>query len=122
MKRIIIISLLFFALCSCNKDKELLEEIYDEPGYAIGKLTSKTTVASVLNYHYEYKVGNNTYKGKKKGGVSIFNDGHRVGLQFLVVYKISEPEKSDLNFRYLIKDEQDFLDLLEKFKTNPPKP
>ena len=36
MKRIFIICLIFSTISSCNKDKELLEEIYDEPGYANG--------------------------------------------------------------------------------------
>ncbi len=45
-----------------------------------------------------------------------------IGCRYLVVYKISEPKKNDLNYKYPIYTEQDFLDMLEKFKTNPPKP
>jgi hypothetical protein len=45
-----------------------------------------------------------------------------VGRQFLVVYKLSEPDKSDLNFRYPIYSEQEFNDLVAGFKDKPPKP
>jgi len=63
----------------------------------------------------EYK-GNKKAAGINQGGTSM------VGRQFLVVFKFSEPSKSDMNFKYRINSEQDFLDLLEKFKDNPPKP
>ena len=119
MTRVLIISLIILLISSCNKDKELLDEIYNEPGYSIGLIKSKTSAStagvSVITYHYEYYVDSKIYKGKKKGDVKIMNDGNPVGLQYLVVYKLSDPDKSDLNFRYLIRSEQDFIDLVEKF-------
>jgi hypothetical protein len=36
MKRLILISIILLAFTSCKKEKEL-EEIYNEPGYAIVK-------------------------------------------------------------------------------------
>jgi len=41
MKRAIYLALILFTLISCNK--ELLENIYDEPGYAIGKVNSSVS-------------------------------------------------------------------------------
>ena len=116
MKRLLFISVILLALTSCSKD-----EIYDEPGYAIGKITSSISAFSAITYHYEYQVGTINYKGKKNG-VDISNGYSVVGRQYLVVYKLSEPSKSDLNFRYPIYSEQDFLDLVAGFKDNPPKP
>jgi len=117
MKRTIFISLIFIALCSCNK-----EEIYADAGYAIGTINSYTSVMGVLTYHYDFKVENKTYKGDKKGGIS--NSGYEtrmIGRQYLVVYKRTDPNKSDLNFGYPITDEQQFNDLVEGFKDDPPK-
>jgi hypothetical protein len=116
MKRLIFISLILLALTSCNKD-----EIYDEPGYAIGKITSSISAFSSVTYYYEYQAGNTTLKGSKTG-VDISNGYSVVGRQYLVVYKLSEPKKNDLNFRYPIYSEQEFLDLVAKFQDNPPKP
>ena len=110
------------ALSSCIKDKELLGEIYDEPGYAIGKVNSYLSVSFGIKYNYSYYVGSSEYKGDKKS-VGINQDGsYYLRHRFLVVYKLSAPAKSDINFKYRINTEQDFLDLLEKFKDNPPKP
>jgi len=117
MKRLIFISILLLTLTSCKK-----EDIYDDPGYAIGKITKSISAFSAIVYYYEYEVGTTTYKGNKKG-VDILTSGSSVvGLQYLVVYKLSEPDKSDLNFRYPIFSEQEFLDLVAGFKNNPPKP
>ena len=117
MKKEILISLIFIALCSYNKD-----EIYADAGYAIGTINSYTTVMGVLTYRYEYKVENKTYKGDKKEGISTSGgDSRMLGRQYLVVYKRSDPNKSDLNFRYPITDEQQFNDLVEGFKDNPSK-
>jgi hypothetical protein len=44
----IFIGLILLGLCSCGKDKELLDEIYNDPGYTIGKITSSSTVVMVL--------------------------------------------------------------------------
>ena len=121
MKRIIFISLISLILTSCEKDMKLLDEIYNEPGYAIGKITRSTSIFSMLTYYYEFKIGFATYKGEKKDGISTSSNSHLIGRQYLVVYKIGEPGKSDLNFRYPINSEQEFLDLVEGFKDNPPK-
>jgi len=121
-KRAIFISLILFALSSCVKDKELLEEIYNEQGYAIGKVNSSVSGNFGIKFNYTYYVGTSEYKGNKKSA-GINQDGkYIVGRQFLVVYKLSEPAKSDMNFKYRIDSEQDFIDMLEKFKDNPPKP
>ena len=117
MKRAILISLIFIALCSCDKD-----EIYDDAGYAIGTINTYTSVMGVLTYHYEFKVENKTYRGDKKSGFgNTGGDNRMLGRQYLVVYKRTDPNKSDLNFRYPITDEQQFNDLVEGFKDNPPK-
>ena len=120
MKRIVIISLILLGLSSCTKDKELLDEIYNEPGYAIGTVSSSVSVVPNYRYNYEYTISNTVYKGNKTiRGIGINDD--KVGRRFLVVYKLSDPAKSDINFKYLITSEQYFLDLLEQFKTKPPK-
>ena len=117
MKRKFLIILIIFALCSCNK-----EEIYADAGYAIGTINSSISVMGVLTYHYDFKVENKTYKGDKKGGINNSDYEMRMlGRQYLVVYKRTDPNKSDLNFRYRITDEQQFNDLVEGFKENPPK-
>jgi len=123
MKRTIFItSLILFTLSSCTKDKELLEAIYNEPGYAIGTVNSSVSGSFGVKYNYSYYVGSSEYKGNRKA-VGINQEGNFiVGYRFLVVYKLSEPAKSDIKFNYRINTEQDFLDLLEKFKDNPPKP
>jgi len=110
------------ALNSCQKEKLLMEEIYDEPAYAIGTVTKSATIAYVLTYYYEFQVGGTIYKGKKKGGVTNSTDNHMIGRQYLVVYKMGEPDKSDLNFSYPISSEQEFNNLVLGFKDNPPKP
>jgi hypothetical protein len=123
MKRLLFISFISITLISCEH-KKLLEEIYEEPGYAIGTITKNTSIAYVITHYYDYQVNGTSYQGKKKGGVS--NDSsianRMIGRQYLVVYKISDPSKSDLNFQYHISNEQEFLELIEKFKINPPKP
>jgi len=43
MKRLILISIILLVLASCKKEKEL-EEIYNEPGYAIGCAITKNLV------------------------------------------------------------------------------
>jgi len=116
MKRLIFISLILLAFTSCKKDG-----IYDEPGYAIGKITSTLSAFSAITYYYEYEARAITHKGKKNG-IDISNGYSVVGHQYLVVYKLSEPSKSDLNFRYPINSEQEFLDLVAGFKDKPPKP
>ena len=121
MKQIIFIGLILLGLSSCT-DKELLETIYKEQGYAVGKITASTSVMYVITYYYEYQVGATTYKGKKEGGVSNTSDSRMIGRRFLVVYKRSDPKISDLNFKYPVDTEQDFFDLLERFKNKPPTP
>jgi len=118
MKRLIFINfLLVLAMTSCKKE----DEIYDEPGYAIGKVNSSISVSFGIQFNYSYNVDFSEYKGNKRSG-GINQDGKFiVGNSFLVIYKLSEPSKSDINFKYRIDSEQDFLDLLEKFKNKPPK-
>lgn len=116
MKKIIFIGLILLVFSSCKK-----KEIYNNAGYTIGKVTFSTSVMSVVTYHYEYKVENNNYIGKKGGGVGN-SDSRMIGRCFLVVYNKSSPKKSDMNFKYPIDTEQDFIDMLNDFKTNPPKP
>ena len=120
MKRTILICLIFFALNSCRK--ELIEGIYEEPGYAIGTVNSSVSGNFGIRYNYTYYIGSSEYKGNRKA-IGINQEGRFiVGYRFLVVYKLSEPAKSDINFKYRIDSEQDFLDLLDQFKDNPPKP
>ena len=120
MKRTFLITLIFFALCSCKKD--LIEGIYEEPGYAIGTVKSAVSGNFGIRYNYTYYIGSSEYKGNRKA-IGINQEGRFiVGYCFLVVYKLSEPAKSDINFKYRIDSEQDFLDLLDQFKDNPPKP
>ena len=97
-----------------------MEEIYDEPGYAIGTVTSSVSGTFVIKFNYSYSVGYSEYKGNKKEGGFNQDGKYMMGRQFLVVYKLSEPDKSDINFKYPINSEQDFLDMLNKFKNNPP--
>ena len=117
MRRLIFISLILLALTSCKK-----EDIYDDPGYAIGTITKSTTIAYVLTFYYEYSIGTTTYKGTKQGGISNSNESYMIGNQYLVVYNLTKPKKSDLNFAYPVNSEQEFLDLVAGFKNNPPKP
>ena len=120
MKRLILISFILLALNSCKKEKEL-EEIYNEAGYAIGTIKSSVSGTFAIQYNYIYNVGSSEYKGNKKEGGLNPSGTYMMGKQFLVVYKLSEPKKSDLNFKYPIETEQDFWDMLEKFKNEPPK-
>jgi hypothetical protein len=121
-KKIILIGFLLITLMSCEKQKKLMEEIYGEPGYTIGKATYSVNVLFNTVIHYEYTVGSTSYKGKKKSvGIGQTTD-FTIGRQFLVVYKQSDPNKSDMNFNYPINTEQDFWDLLDRFKTDPSKP
>ena len=122
MKQLIFISIILLALSSCQKEKKLLEEIYDEPAYAIGTINSSISGTFAVQYNYSFYVGSTKYKGNKKEGGLNPSNSSIIGCQYLVVYKISEPKKNDLNYKYPIYTEQDFLDLLEEFKTNPPKP
>ena len=122
MKRIIFIGLILLGLSSCAKENELLDEIYNDPGYAIGTVNSSITVTASFSvrFNYGYTVSNSDYKGNKtlRG---LGNKDDKVGHRFLVVYKQSDPAKSDINFKYRIFKEQDFLDMLEQFKNKPPK-
>jgi hypothetical protein len=110
MKKLVFLVVVCCVFAACKKVKKL-EEIYNETGYAIGKITKSTNIAYVLTYYYEYQVANITYKGEKNGGVTNNDDSRMMGRRFLVVYKQSEPKKSDLNFKYPIETEQDFLDM-----------
>ena len=119
MKRLIFISLVIMLLTSCGKGDSLMDEIYNESGYAIGKVNSSITVSIGIQNNYSYNVGSSEYKGNKKE-VGL-NQPTRVGHRYLVVYKLSDPQKSDINFKYPIKTDQDFWDMLVEFETNPPK-
>ena len=107
---------------SCRKEKEWIEEIYDNPGYAIGEITHYISIPLVVTYHYAYYVNGSQYEGKKKSRGIGQDKSELIGKLFLVVYKKSNPEESDLNFDYLIESEADFEDLLEEFESFPPEP
>jgi len=121
MKRLLFISFILLTLTSCKTEKEL-EEIYNEPGYAIGTINSSISGQFAVQYNYSFYVDSTEYKGNKKEGGLNPGLSSMIGRMYLVVYKLSEPQKNDLNYKYPIYTEQDFLDLLEEFTTNPPKP
>jgi hypothetical protein len=114
--------MLSFFIISCKKDKELINEIYNEPAYAIGTINSMISIPLRVTYYYSFDINGQIYESKYVA-VGIGQDNSQlIGKNYLVVYKISDPSKCDLNFDYYIEDEQDFLDLLIEFDTNPPKP
>lgn len=96
MKKYFIIFLITIILTSCSKKK--IEGIYDNPGYAIGKITYSTTIGLTLTYHYDFDVSGTEYEGK------------------------DNPDDNVIDYDYLIESEDDFEDLLVELETNPPKP
>ena len=115
-----IVVCVLLTLTSCKTEKKL-DEIYNEAGYAIGKIISSLSGTFAIQYNYSYFVGSSEYKDNKKEGGLNPSGTYMMGKRFLVVYKLSEPKKSDINFKYSIETEQDFLDMLVLFQNNPPK-
>ena len=116
--------LLFFiisvALFSCEKDD--FSDIYDEPGYAIGTVDTYVSVPLKVTYSYSFKVDENDYDGKYVAkGIGQLNES-LIGQSYLVIYKLSNIDENILDFNYLIENQEEFEELLETFKTNPPKP
>lgn len=66
MKQFVLMSFILLLFSACEKE----DEIYENPGYAIGTVTKSTNVASVQTFYYEFTVDNKTYKDKKDGGIS----------------------------------------------------
>jgi hypothetical protein len=122
-KSLIILTIIGSLFIACGKDKEKLEEIYDEPGYAIGEVTASlsSTLTFSITYYYSYTLNGIDYEGEKSD-FQLGDGSDRVGYKYLVVYKLSDPSVSDLNFNYLIKSEEDFQDLLVQFESDPPTP
>ncbi len=123
MKNISIILIISLCCVSCAKDKTYLEEIYNDPGYALGTVSSSLSVGLSFSttYYYTYTVDGVSYDGEKST-FSFGTGSDATGMNFLVVYKLSNPEESDINLSYKFYSESEFENAVETFKTNPPKP
>ena len=113
---------LAFLLVSCTKDKAKIKRIYDNPGYAIGTITSYVSIPLRVTYKYVYFVDDKKYSGKEIAFGSGQEEVRLINRSFLVVYNLSNVKESALNMGYPIHSEEEFNELVEKFKTTPPKP
>jgi len=123
IKSIIVIMFAFLlGLYSCKKEEDFKVEIYNEPGYAIGEISSYLSIPFKVTYYFDFTVNNINYVGNEVATGIGQENSRLIGRSYLVVYKLSDPNKSDLNFNYYIEDEQEFQELLKEFETNPPTP
>jgi hypothetical protein len=120
----IILLFLAFVLFSCSspKDKEKIKRIYNDPGYAVGTIVSYVSIPTRVTYKYKYMVENQIYDGKEIAIGINQEDDRLINQSFLVVYNKSNVKESVLNMKYHLQSEEEFIQLLEKFKTDPPKP
>lgn len=108
-----------FMMQSCKKED--FGEIYTEPGYAIGTITKYISIPLKVTYYYDFEVGGSDYTGEEVArGIGQLEE-RLLGKSYLVVYKLSDINDNHLNFNYSIENQQEFEDLVESFKTNPPK-
>ncbi|MFH2141019.1 MAG: hypothetical protein ABIJ97_01255 [Bacteroidota bacterium] len=111
--------ILIFTLQSC--EKEDFGDVYAEPGYAFGTITKYKSVPLKVTYMYDFEVASSKYTGEEVAKGIGQLDERLVGKSYLVVYKLSDINDNDLNFDYPIESQQEFDELVESFKTNPPK-
>ena len=118
--RILLFFIISVALFSCKKDD--FSDIYDEPGYALGTIETYISTPLKVTYSYSFNVDENDYNGKYVvKGIGQLNE-ELIGQSYLVIYKLSNINENILDFNYHIEDQEEFKELLETFKTDPPKP
>lgn len=111
--------IVFCTLQSC--EKEDFGDVYAEPGYSIGTITNYISVPFKVTYFYDFEVAGSKYTGKEVARGIGQSNSSLLGRSFLVVYKLSDINSNDLNFNYPIKSQQEFDELVDSFKNNPPK-
>lgn len=125
MKTKLILTLI--ALCllasSCKKENSRICELYSlDVGYAIGKIQSNISTPFTVTHYYDYSVDGIEYTGEEKAYGIGQDYESMIGLQFIVIYALSDKTNSDLNTDYLIESEQDFIDFNTEFSSGPPSP
>lgn len=109
---------ILFLFQSCQKDD--VDHIYAEPGYAIGTISSYDSSPFKVTYYYNFTANGTGLTGEEVAKGIGQLDKSLVGRSFLVVYKLSNLTDNDINFNYPITSQQQFEELVESFKTNPP--
>lgn len=123
MKYITVMAAGVLLLSGCKKEKERICDVYaGEHGYAIGVVDSYIKMPLKVTYKYSYSVNGKKYEGKEKVyGIGQL-DPTRVGKQYVVVYKASDPEESDLNVNYAVSSPSVLAQYIVEFAVTPPKP
>lgn len=100
-----------------------MEVTYNEPEYTISTVSYNvsSSLTFLTTYFIQYSIDGEDYDGEKST-FSFGTGSDATGMNFLVVYKLSNPEESDLNLSYKFLSESEFENAVETFKTNPPKP
>ena len=115
-----LICVLCILMCvSCQKEE--FDDIYENPGYAIGTISTSLSLPFSCTLYYDFEIDNTLYTGElvSKG---IGQDASRyIGQSYLVVYKQTDIDRNTINMRYRIESQEEFESLVEEFKTNPPK-
>lgn len=119
--KFIISSLLFVFMSLLSCEKEDFSDIYEEPGYAIGTVSQYFKEPFSVTYYYTFSVAGSEYKGEYVAKGLNQLDERLIGRSYLVVYKLVDINDNTINFNYEISSEQEFNELVESFKTNPPK-
>lgn len=111
--------ILFMSFVSCKKED--FSDIYKEPGYAIGIISHYLEVPFKVTYYYKFSVDGMEYEGKDVAKGIGQAEERLIGRSYLVVYKLNNINENAINYNYSITSEEEFNELVESFKTNPPK-
>jgi len=117
----LIITILIPFACSCKKEKNRICTLYESKiEYSIGKIISLNNAPLKVNYKYDFKVNQTQYKGIKKAYGIGQDDSNLINKSFIVVFDKNNPQNSDLNLSYPIKDSSDFNEYLALFQSQKP--
>lgn len=114
-------SLLIIIMSIMSCESEDFSAIYNEPGYAIGTITHYKEVPFKITYFYDFTIDGKEYTGEDVAKGIGEAESRLIGKKFLVVYKLSNISENTINYNYPINSETEFEELVESFKTNPPK-
>lgn len=122
--RNIILGIVFYILLyGCKKEKNRICDLYNgSVGYAIGTIDELKSIPFKATYSYSFEANGNKYTGNEKTYGIGQKDESLIGKQFVVVYDLVEPSRSDLNTDFLIDSDSDFQEFKKEYQNDPPPP
>lgn len=105
-------------LTACKKEKH--PDVYDDPAYSMGTITTMTSAPFKVTYHYDFVVNGTQYDGKEVAKGIDQENKRLIGRTYLIVYEKGNIENNDLNFKYRIEDQAELDSLKKEFQDDPP--